>query len=93
MTPLIGVTGMRLGYELCVVRCMFGRFEVEIEILDKILDIDMSNDLSVAGYCLMLITGELWWGGMRRVLVVTGEELVGRYRMNRRSPGDLLASC
>lgn len=41
----------------------------------------------------MLITGELWWGGMRRVLVVTGEELVGRYRMNRRSPGDLLASC
>lgn len=55
MTPLMGVTGTRLGYELCVVRCMLGRFEVGVEILDDILDVGVDDDSSLAGYCLMLV--------------------------------------
>jgi hypothetical protein len=51
----MGVTGTRLGYELCVVRCILGKFEVGAEILDDILDVAVDDDLSLAGYCLMLV--------------------------------------
>jgi hypothetical protein len=32
-----------------------GKFEVGAEILDDILDVAVDDDLSLAGYCLMLV--------------------------------------